>query len=79
MALALDVEDYMLPAGHYLGARMIQTMERVHPRERIAACMRRLPAFLPLYNEAARRTGGCVLSDGAVAQFGALWAGAGRN
>lgn len=71
--LAMDLEHYMLPAGHYLGARMVQTMDAVHPRDRIIACVRDLPAFLPLYNDAAHRAGAFVFDDAQVAAFAHLW------
>lgn len=75
--VAMDMEEHMLPAGHYLGARMIATMARVHPLERIVACVRRLPAFLPLYNEAARTLGAYLFDADLVERFGRLWDTAG--
>lgn len=71
--IAMDMEDAMLPAGHYLGARMVQTIAQVQPRERIVACVRDLPAFLPLYNAAANEVGGFVFDPQWVAQFTQLW------
>jgi hypothetical protein len=72
-AIVFDMEEAMLPAGHYLGARMVQTMEQVHPRDRIVRCVQYLPEFLPLYNEAARQVGAFVLDAQLVDQFGQLW------
>lgn len=72
-ALALDLEDCLLPAAHYLGARMVQTMDRVHPREAIVDCVRFLPRFLPLYNQAAHRAGGFVFDAELVERFVRLW------
>jgi Putative zinc dependent peptidase (DUF5700) len=72
-SLALDLEEALLPAAHFLGARMVQTMDRVHARERIVRCVRALPGFLPLYNAAARETGGFVFGARTVARFGRLW------
>jgi len=72
-ALALDLEDRLLPAAHYLGARMVQTMDRVHPREAIVSCVRSLPRFLPLYNQAAQGTGGFVFDSELVERFVHLW------
>lgn len=72
--VALDMEEHMLPAGHYLGARMVATMARVHPSDAIVACVQHLPAFLPLYNEAAAATGALAFGPHHVARFGRLWA-----
>lgn len=69
--LALDL-DGMLPAGHYLGARMIETMSRHHPQEQIVECVRALTCFLPLYNQAARAAGVFVYAPAAVEQFSRL-------
>ena len=71
--IALDMEDMMLPAGHYLGARMVQTLAQVYPRERILEYVKRLQEFLPSYNEAARKSGGFVFSEPLVEQFNQLW------
>ena len=64
----------MLPAGHYLGARMIQAMQSVHPRERILTCIQRLDQFLPLYHEAALQTGSYPFDPALVQKFALLWA-----
>ena len=71
--IAFDMEDMMLPAGHYLGARMVQTLAQVYPRERILEYVKRLQEFLPSYNEAARKSGGFVFSEPLVEQFNQLW------
>lgn len=71
--IAFDMEDMMLPAGHYLGGRMVQTLAQVYPRERILGYVQRLQAFLPSYNEAARKLGGFVFSEPLVEQFNQLW------
>jgi hypothetical protein len=71
--LAFDMEEAMLPAGHYLGARMVQTIEQVHPRDLVLRCIRHLPEFLPLYNEAASEVRAYVLSTRPVDAFGRLW------
>ncbi len=73
-ALAMDMEEAVLPAGHYLGARMIRTMEAAHPGEEIVACVRDLRRFLPLYNAAARDAGAFVFDEGLVQRFACLWA-----
>jgi len=72
-ALAFDLEDRLLPAAHYLGARMVQTMDRVHPREAIVNCVRSLPRFLPLYNQAAQEAGDFVFDGELVERFVHLW------
>jgi hypothetical protein len=72
-AIAMDMEDMMLPAGHYLGARMVQTMDQVHPRNRIVSSIQNLPDFLPLYNEAARKTRGYQFDEKLVDLFSKLW------
>ena len=71
--IAFDMEDMMLPAGHYLGARMVQTLAQVYPPERILGYVQRLQAFLPSYNEAARKSGGFVFSEPLVELFNQLW------
>jgi hypothetical protein len=63
----------MLPAGHYLGARMVGTMAQVHPREAIVHCVRDLAAFLPLYNEAALKVGAYGFDAELVDGFSRLW------
>jgi hypothetical protein len=72
-SLALDMEDFQLPAAHYLGARMIQVMDGDYPRERIIECVRDLSRFLPLYNKAAEQAGGYRFSSDLVWQFGQLF------
>jgi hypothetical protein len=72
-SLALDMEDFQLPAAHYLGARMIQVMDGEYPREWIVECVKDLSRFLPLYNSAAERTGGYRFSPDLVRQFGQLF------
>jgi hypothetical protein len=74
-ALAFDMEEALLPAGHYLGARMVQTMEQVHSRSRVVGCAQRLSEFLPLYNEAACRAGAFVLNSRLIDAFGQLFLG----
>lgn len=71
-AMALDTEEFMLPAAHYLGARMVQTMERVYPRDDVLECVRDLAAFLPLYSTAASTTGGFVFGAQVVEEFARL-------
>ncbi len=71
--IAFDMEEFLLPAGHYLGARMVQTMEQVHPRHLVLECARSLPQFLPLYNEAARKVGAFVFGAQPVERFARLW------
>jgi len=70
--LALDMEDFQLPAAHYLGARMVQVMDGTYPRERIVACIQDLSQFLPLYNEAAEQAGLYRFDANLVRQFGQL-------
>ncbi len=71
--IAFDMEEALLPAGHYLGARMVQTMAGVHPRERIVACVQHLPSFLPLYDETARAGEGCVFGSELAEGFARPW------
>ncbi len=56
-----------------LGARMVETMDKVQPRDRVVGCVKKLAEFLPLYDEAARQTGGCVFRAEVVEAFGRLW------
>jgi hypothetical protein len=71
--LAFDMEEALLPVGHYLGARMVQTMEQVHPRNLIVRCVRHLPEFLPLYNEAARKVEAFMFGTQLIDPFVQLW------
>jgi hypothetical protein len=71
--LALDIEEFQLPAAHYLGARMIQVMDGDYPRERIVECVKDLSQFLPLYNQAAEQAGGYRFSSDLVRQFDQLF------
>lgn len=73
--IALDMEQSMLPAGHYLGARMLQTMAQVHSRSLIVGCVQRLRQFLPSYNTAARQVGAFVFNDSLLERFEQLWPG----
>jgi hypothetical protein len=72
-SLALDMEDFQLPAAHYLGARMVQVMDGEYPRERIVECVQDLSRFLPLYDKAAEQVGGYRFDSGLVRQFGQLF------
>lgn len=71
--IAFDLDDMMLPAGHYLGARMIETAAKVYPLNRIVGWIKHLPRFLPAYNEAAGQTGGFVFKDTLVKEFTRMW------
>lgn len=73
LALALDVEQCLLPVAHYLGARMLQGMDRAHSRDEIVGCVQNLPRFLAMYNQAAQKAGGFVYTPELVDQFGRLW------
>ena len=70
--LAIDLNGIQ-PAGHYLGARMVEIMSQVHPHERIIECVRSLPDFPALYNLAAEKIGMPVFDPVAVNQFRKLW------
>jgi hypothetical protein len=72
-AIAMDFEFYMLPAGHYLGARMIQIMDRLTSRDKILSGVQHLDEFLPLYNRAARQAGGFTFDPLLVEKFGSLF------
>jgi hypothetical protein len=61
------------PAGHYIGARMVEVMSKCHPHERIVQCVRSVQESLPLYNEAARNAGTFVFDPALVERFGRLW------
>ncbi len=71
------MEDFQLPAAHYLGARMIQVMDGAYPRKRIIACIQDLSQFLPLYNEAAEQAGTYRFDSSLVRQFGQLFGACG--
>lgn len=73
--IALDMEEMMLPAYHYLGARMVQTMERYSPRSQIVGCVQDLKAFLPFYNSVAHAAGGFVFDEILVGEFMQIWEG----
>lgn len=76
--MVMDPEGIQ-PKGHYVGARMVETMARVHPQAAVIACVRALDDFLPLYNEAARQAGGYVFDAATAAQFRRLWDEDGGN
>lgn len=67
------MEEGLLLAGHYLGARMVQTIEQVHPRDQVVRCVQHLPRFLPLYDQAARQAGGYVFGAPLLEPFACLW------
>jgi hypothetical protein len=73
VALALDMEECLLPAAHYLGARMVQRMDQAHSVAEIVGCVQNLPRFLLLYNQAAQKVGGYVHDPELVDRFGQLW------
>jgi hypothetical protein len=70
--ITIDTEG-IEPAGHYIGARMVEIMSQLHPHERIIECVRTLPDFLPLYNQAAGQAGMPVFDPEAVDQFSGMW------
>jgi hypothetical protein len=72
-ALALDMEEGLLPAAHYIGARMVETMSQFHSLEEIVGCVQNLPSFLPLYNQAAQEAETFVFDPRLVDQFGQMW------
>ncbi len=71
--VAFDMEEMLLPAGHYLGARMVQTIEQAYPRELVIRCIQHLPEFLPLYNNAAHKAGSFIFDAQKTAEFAKLW------
>ena len=71
--IAFDMEEALFPAGHYLGARMVQAMDRIQPRNLIVRCVRYLLEFLPLYNEASRKAGTFTFNPRLVDQFIQIW------
>ncbi len=73
--VAIDL-DGIEPIGHYIGAQMVETMDRFHPHERIVECVRSLRDFLPLFNQAAQKAGFFVYNPAAVEQFRQIWEGA---
>jgi hypothetical protein len=72
-SLALDMEDFQLPAAHYLGARMVQLIDKEYPRERIVECVQDLSRFLPLYNKAAEQIAGYRFNPSLVRKFSQLF------
>lgn len=76
-ALMIDWEGIQ-PAGHYIGQRMIEIMSEVHEQEAIVACVQSLPAFLPLYNQAACQVGAPLFDAPSIDRFCHIW-GAGRS
>lgn len=77
-AIAIDPEG-VLPVAHYVGARMVEVMDRHIAHERIIRCVISLQDFLPLYNQAARATGAFVYDPAAVARFSQIWTGDGKS
>lgn len=76
--MAIDL-DGVLPIAHYLGARMIETMSRSHSQESIIECVRSLPDFLPLYNQAAQGIGAFIYNPSVVEQFGQIFKAGGAG
>lgn len=72
--IAIDL-DGIEPMGHYIGARMVEIMDRFHPHERIVKCIQSLPDFLLLYNQAAQKAGAFVYNPTTVEQFCQLFRG----
>ncbi len=70
--IAMDLEG-IEPMGHYIGARMVEIMSQFHPHNSIVECIRPLPDFLPLYNQAAQQAGAFVYDPDAVEQFRRIW------
>ena len=56
-----------------LGARMVETMHRHHPLNKIIGCVKDLPRFLPLYNQAAQVSGVFTFDTRLVDQFARMW------
>jgi hypothetical protein len=50
-----------------------EPIEQVHPRDRVVRCVQYLPAFLPLYDDAARQTGDYVFGTPLLKPFVQLW------
>jgi hypothetical protein len=71
-ALSIDF-DGILPIGHYLGARMVEIMNQHHPQEHIVECAQLLVLFLPLYNQAARKSGDFVYDPIIVEQVNQIF------
>ena len=71
-AISIDF-DGILPIGHYLGARMVEIMNQHHPQERIVECVQSLVRFLPLYNQAARKSGEFVYDPTIVEQVNQIF------
>jgi len=71
-ALSIDF-DGILPIGHYLGARMIESMSKHHPQKRIIECVQSLSCFLPLYNQSARKSGAFVYDPSLVEQVSQIF------
>lgn len=71
-ALMVDYQG-ILPAGHMIGQRMVEIMSQVHERAAIVDCVKSLPSFLPLYNQAARQAGAQVFDPAAVERFSQIW------
>jgi hypothetical protein len=71
-AIAID-PDGILPIAHYLGARMVEVMDRFHPHEWIIECVQSLQHFLPLYNQAAQNINAFSYDPIVVEQFCQIW------
>ncbi len=71
--VVFDMEKMILPAGHYLGARMVQTIQQVNQHQQLIRCIQHLDEFLPLYNEAASKMGNFFFNPHRVSQFSGLW------
>lgn len=71
-SLMVDYNGF-LPAGHMIGQRMIEIMSQVHEQADIVACVKSLPSFLPLYNQAASRAGSPLFDPASVERFAQIW------
>ncbi|MGE5530176.1 MAG: hypothetical protein ACM3X6_13700 [Patescibacteria group bacterium] len=52
---------------------VIETMASFYEKDRIVACVERLPSFLPLYNEAAGACSGFRYDRALVDEFSRIW------
>lgn len=60
--LVIDREG-VLPPTHYIGTRMVATMDQYHARSDVIACIEDPAQFLPRYQRAARQQDGYVFDS----------------
>lgn len=62
-------EEGVLPPSHYIGTRMVATMDQYHDTSDIVACIETPERFLPLYQEAAQQQEGYAFDSNLITRI----------